>query len=352
MADYERQRVVDWGDQVRRTRRRCVVAFLLDIAILAATISAVCVTLLLLVGVSGSKVVSPSDGLPLIVPIIVVALAIALACCGITALRANRSALASVGGVLVRQETGVVHDVVEEMAVAAGCGMPDVYVASTDIPNAYATSNGRRSAIVVTSGLLRVVDRDGLQGVVGHEMGHLVSGDCPAMTKLVALTSLVGLVSATFLRLAGHGPVVVRKRDDDDDDSSGSVLTLVMLVVCLLFIICAPLLSKLVESKSSRDRERRADAWSVALTRNPTALARALLALDATEPVEDASNERFYDKSAALAFRVPGRLEDGRRARVTDTHPTTEERVQALVDMGADTDMMRRPVRVPVADVM
>lgn len=347
---FEREESVSWDDQVRRTRRLCALAFALETLILALSFACIgYVALYLIVGhsVTGMLARAPHT----IALILLLDLVIATLVTGTVMARADVRMIDATGARLHEQTKGVVYDCVEEMAVAAGCDMPTVYIADTPIANAYATSDGKHSAIVVTTGLLSVVDRDGLQGVIGHEMGHLVSGDCPSMTKLVALTGIVGALSVGALRLGSYHPVAFGEYgdgDDNDDEGSNAILGIILLVLALLFIILAPLFSKLVETKSSRDRERRADAYSAKLTRNPTALARALLALDAAEPTVAEDSKGFYKGCGALAFRVPKLADAGLLA----THPATEERIQTLVNMGADPTETRRPVRLTVSDMM
>ena len=225
-----------------------------------------------------------------------------------------------------RVESGMLFNVVEEMAIAAGRGqhVPDVYVVDIEgVANAFAVSDSKgHSQIIVTEELLHLLNREELQGVIAHEMGHIVSGDSEAMTKLVALTSIVGVVSGGAFRMFRGG----------DNDSKTNPVAVVLILFSLLFLMVAPILSKLANAYMSRTRESAADASSVALTRDPTALASALMKLEAADNAGDDGDEEksFNSKVGELAFYAPRLHAKGLR-----THPPTAERIQKLREMGA-----------------
>lgn len=316
-GDYAKREYLNWDSRIRGVRIRVGIAWCLDVVIMAVTIFAVIVFAFLATDVSDSELQAfvQIDALAsIILSVIIVA---------VVTHRSFNMSLNAFGGSVEKQTSGVVYNVVEEIAIAAGMrSVPDVYIAYTSIPNACAISDGKRNVVIVTSELLEILDRNELQAVVAHEMGHIVSGDSPAMTKLVALVSVTGIVSGAASRMIiGYG---------DSDDRNP--LAVILILVCLLFLIVAPIASSLVSSKSSRDRERRADAYAAKLTRNPTALATALLRLDGDDPDVDKHEKSAYDKAEAIMFRIPSRKD---RSGAFDSHPTTHERVQAMIDMGA-----------------
>lgn len=338
---YHRERIVSWDRQIRKTRRLARIAFVIDFLILAVTIT--CAILLCVLTFD----MSMDDVRNVLLWSFAVSCLISVLVVHAVTKRSDVIEACAAGRDMHRQTSGVVYDVVSEMAIAAQCPMPDVYVTETDIPNAYAVSDGKMSSVIVTTALLKVVNREELQGVVAHEIGHIVSGDCPDMTRLVALTAMTGFVSGIAFRMIGGGG-----GGDSDGDGDSGLLVLVLLIVSVFFLIFSPLLAQLVQSASSRDRERRADAFSAKLTRNPTALAKALLDLDAAEPVMGKEASKFYGQAAAIAFRVPARNENGKKSSVYDTHPPTDERVQALVDMGANPSELHGKNKLTVMEMM
>lgn len=226
---------------------------------------------------------------------------------------------------------GVVFDVVQEMSIAARLDpMPKVFIADTTAINAYAMSDGHEYCVVFTRPLLKMVNREELKGIAGHEIGHIVMQDCEAMTKLVALTSTVSLIAGYATRLMGGS------RSNDSSSKNANPVAIVLLMFSLVFLLVAPLLSVVARMFMSRERESQADATSVKLTRNPNALARALLAIETAstrsdggvDALQSATSRKFYKSVGDMAFWGP------RNAMAS--HPPTRERIDALVRMGAD----------------
>lgn len=227
-----------------------------------------------------------------------------------------------------RQEFAQLHNVVEEMAIAAGLPKPKVYILDTQALNAFATGmDTDRSAIAVTRGLLDKLDRDELQGVIGHEMGHIVNLDVRYATAVGILVGLIALVADFALRslyLRGTGRSLRSAR-------AGGAAAVAMLAV-LIFAALAPLFAKFVQMAISRQREFLADATSVRLTRNPHGLISALEKLAA-------SRERFRGANRAMQhlFIVnPLRNCSERTHRLFATHPPISSRLQRLMHLGQD----------------
>lgn len=226
---------------------------------------------------------------------------------------------------------GVVFDVVQEMSIAARLNpMPRVFIADTTAINAYAMSDGKEYCIVFTRPLLKMVGREELKGIAGHEIGHIVMQDCEAMTRLVALTSTVSLIAGYATRLMGGS------RSDSSSSRSVNPIAVILLIISLVFLLVAPLLSVVARMFMSRERESQADATSVRLTRNPNALARALLSIEkasirddgGVDALQSATSRKFYKSVGDMAFWGP--------KNAMASHPPTIERVEALVRMGAD----------------
>lgn len=224
-------------------------------------------------------------------------------------------------------------NVVDEMAIAAGLPRPRVFVIADPDPNALATGRDPdHAAIAVTEGLLDVLDRAQLQGVIAHEMSHIRNYDIRLMTIVAALVGAVALIADWAARgwryglFSGRGSRSARGRQ-------GGALAILVLVVWLLTMILAPLVARLLAMMVSRQREFLADASAAELTRNPSALADALQVIEArVEPTK-----AIHLGSAQLCIADPlGRAVNrrhGRWANLFASHPPMHERVAALRKM-------------------
>lgn len=226
----------------------------------------------------------------------------------------------------------VLMNVVTEMAIASGLPMPKVYVIDDPDPNAFATGRDPdHASIAVTTGLLMVMNRDELQGVIAHEMSHIRNYDIRTMTVIAALLGAVLLLSdwASRVRLRGV------KRSDDDDRGGGlpGPLMLVVFIVWLLAIVLAPIIGQILATAVSRYREYLADASGAELTRNPIGLANALRKLHAAT----APTARIARGTAHLCITDPlERRVNERTGAIADllaTHPPIDERIARLEQM-------------------
>jgi heat shock protein HtpX len=222
-------------------------------------------------------------------------------------------------------------NVVTEMAIAAGLPMPRVYLIDDPDPNAFATGRDpARASIAVTTGLLAVMSRDELQGVVAHEMAHVRNYDIRTMMLVAALLGAVLLLSDWAMRLRLGG-----SRDRRRDGGSGAgPLGLVLLGLWLLTVILTPLVGRLLATAVSRRREYLADAAGAELTRNPLGLAGALRKLEAAAM----PTVRIHRGTAHLCIADPlGRAVNEREGWLADlfaTHPPIAERIARLEAMG------------------
>ena len=165
------------------------------------------------------------------------------------------------------------YHVVEDMAMVAQIPMPRVFIVNDPSMNAFATgSSPQNAAVAATTGLLAVMNREELEGVMGHEVSHIRNYDIRISTIAVALASAITMLAgmARNMMFWGGG----RRRSDDDRDG-GSGLEIILLIVSLISIILAPLAATLVQLAISRQREFLADASSVELTRNPQGMINA-----------------------------------------------------------------------------
>lgn len=235
-------------------------------------------------------------------------------------------------------------NVVEEMAIASGIPVPKLYVVPEADPNAFATGRSpEHASLAVTEGLLEALDREELQAVVAHEMGHIRNFDIRTMMIVSVLLGAIALLSDLALRMSGRAH---RRRSNNDNGGGHAILLLVVLLVSLL----APLASRLIAMAVSRTREFEADRSGAEFTRNPLALARALAKLEAHQhPTTRAT------QGTAHLFIVDPRLSkinerEGGMANLFATHPPIRQRIARLERMGyGASDSGSRSFRRPPA---
>ncbi|MCY7222027.1 zinc metalloprotease HtpX [Streptococcus cristatus] len=222
------------------------------------------------------------------------------------------------------QEAPELYHVVQDMAMVAQIPMPRVFIVEDTSPNAFATgSKPENAAVAATTGLLALMNREELEGVMGHEVSHIRNYDIRISTIAVALTSAVTMLSSMAGRMMWFGGGGRRRNDRDNDNGLGIVL----MIVSLLALLLAPLAATLVQLAISRQREYLADASSVELTRNPKGMINALLKLDNSQPME----HHVDDASAALYINDPKKK--GGLQKLFYTHPPISDRVERLKNM-------------------
>ena len=176
----------------------------------------------------------------------------------------------------------MVLDVVREMAIASRMPVPKAYIMDDPAPNAFATGRDpEHSVVCVTSGLVEEMDREELQGVLGHEMAHIRDYDIRTMMMIAILVGGIAMLSDFVFRWTFFGGLGAgeRRESGDSNDSSGAIIAIAVIVLAIL----APLFAQLIAMAVSREREYLADASSVEFTRNPRALLRALEHIAQTE---------------------------------------------------------------------
>ena len=225
-------------------------------------------------------------------------------------------------------------NVVDEMAIAAGIPAPKAYVVPDDDPNAFAVGRDvRHASIAVTRGLLEKLDREELQGVIGHEMAHVRNLDIRALTLVTALFGATMLLSDVARRGLHFGGGRRHRDSDSEGGGSGGGIMLAAFLLWVIVAAIAPLLARLLAMAVSRSREYLADATAAELTRNPLGLAGALRKIDAAhEPTQLISQG-----SAHLCITDPRGLrlnqKDGPLADWLGTHPPIARRVALLETM-------------------
>lgn len=228
------------------------------------------------------------------------------------------------------------ENVVEEMAIAAGVAKPRIYLIDDPDPNAFVTgTDPLRPHLAVTTGLVDMLDRDELQGVVAHEMGHVKNLDMQLMTMVAGLAGAIALIADGLGRTMIHGP---RRLGGGGGGSKrggkgGNPLLIALLVIWLISWLLAPLVTRLLAMAISRKREYLADAMAAQFTRNPLSLASAL---DKIEKA-GAATRSIKGGVAHLCIADPlGWKSSARAGRMGDlfaTHPPMAIRVSRLKAM-------------------
>jgi heat shock protein HtpX len=233
------------------------------------------------------------------------------------------------------EQEPVLHNVVEEMAIAAGLPKPRVYVMESEALNAFATGlSPQKAAIAVTRGLLNTLNREQLQGVVAHEMGHVLNLDTRYMAAVGIMVGLIALVSDVVLRSMRFGSYrssSSSSRRDGESKGGGGGGAIFVFIIMIVFLILAPIAAQLVRFAVSRQREYLADATSVQLTRNPIGLIGALEKLDAGET----KGPELGNRATQHLFIVnPLRNFGASTPALFATHPSIAERIERLQNLG------------------
>src|SRR3989440_4211520 len=212
------------------------------------------------------------------------------------------------------QQYQQLHNIVQALAIGDGLPLPKVYVINDPSPNAFATGRDpNHAAVTVTAGLLQMMDREELMGVIAHEMSHVKNFDVRLLLVVTTMIGMAALISSVFwnsvgrMRLRGQGALIV-------------------LAIGLLFTLIAVIVGPLMQLALSRQRESLADVSGVELTRNPQGLISALQKI----AQNDRSPERFNHAVAAMMIDNPEEHHGSFFSRLFDTHPPIAERIAEL----------------------
>jgi heat shock protein HtpX len=216
-------------------------------------------------------------------------------------------------------------NVVREMAIAGNVPMPRVYVINDTAPNAFATGRDpQHASIAVTTGLLQKLDREELQGVLGHEFSHVRNLDIRFALLVAVLVGSIALLADFFLRFTFWSSVSGGRRSSRD--SGGGAIQLVFVIVGLVLAVVAPIIARAVQLAVSRQREYLADASSVQLTRNPYGLERALAKIGSDQEVLEVANRATQH----LYIVNPIKKFEARASGLMSTHPPIVDRINRL----------------------
>jgi heat shock protein HtpX len=213
------------------------------------------------------------------------------------------------------------HNIVENLSITAGIPKPRVYIIPDMAPNAFATGRDKEhAAVAVTQGLLQILNKTELEGVIAHELSHIGNRDILLQSMVVVLVGFISLISNIFLRsmMWGGG-----RRSDDEGKGSN-----VLAIVGIVLLILSPIIAQLIQLAISRKREFLADASGALLTRYPEGLASALQKISGA----DMTMASASDATAHLYISNPfGSALNGLH-KLFMTHPPTEDRIKALLN--------------------
>jgi len=226
-------------------------------------------------------------------------------------------------------------NVAEEMRLAGGLPRPRLWVIDDSAPNAFATGRDpKHASIAVTTGLLDKLDREELQGVVGHEMSHIGNLDIRFTLLVGVLVGAIALLADWFLRFTFWGG---GRRSSSDSDRGGGGAAALIFILALVLAVVAPLIGRIVQAAVSRSRESLADSTAVELTRNPLGLARALRTISDDPEVLEVANratQHLYIVNPIKSF-------EERAKSLWDTHPPIGERVRNLENIAGQMRLAR-----------
>ncbi len=236
------------------------------------------------------------------------------------------------------------YNIVEEMKIASGLEhMPDIYIIDDPAMNAFATGrNAEHASVAVTAGLLQALNRDELQGVIGHEIAHIKNRDVLLMSLCGVLLGAIVLLAWYGSRMMLFGGMYGGRRSSRSGGGGGQGI---IIIVAIVLAILAPIMAQLIYFAISRKREYMADASSALYTRYPEGLASALEKLAGSKVQVQAANQATAPAYIINPFREKGRA----AADLTSTHPPISERIRILRSMAggaslADYDQAYRTI--------
>lgn len=235
-----------------------------------------------------------------------------------------------------KQDNPQLFDVIEEMKIASNLpAMPDIYIIDDQALNAFSTGRDpAHASVAITSGLLQKLNRDELQGVMGHEVGHIKNHDILLMSMASVLLGSIVILAWLATRSLFFAGASSQGRGRRGSDNGGGGIQILLLVIGLVLMILAPIFAQLMYFALSRRREYLADASSALYTRYPDGLASALEKLE----VSPAPVKKVNKATAPMYIVNPFRKANQSREAASpfSTHPPTADRIRILRAMGGN----------------
>ncbi len=237
----------------------------------------------------------------------------------------DKAALMSSGAKQIQKsDAPEIWRLVENLCISSGLPMPKIYIINEDVPNAFATGRDpKHASIAFTTGLLKIMNKQELEGIAAHELSHVKNYDIRIMTITVVLVGLIILIAEIFLRLGLHGG-----RGNKKSGQAG----LILLIIGIVLAILSPFIAQLIKLAVSRTREYLADASGALMTRYPDGLASALEKLKMHSGKMKKANHataHMYISNPFGARKKPSGL-----SKLFSTHPPIEDRIKKLRGMG------------------
>ena len=221
-------------------------------------------------------------------------------------------------------------NVIRELTIAANVPMPRVYIIDDTAPNAFATGRDpKHASVAITTGLLEKLDREELQGVIGHELSHVRNFDIRFSLIVGVMVGTIAILADFFLRFTFWGGMGGRRSSNRDGGNSAQA---VIAIVAIVLAILAPIISRFIQLAVNRQREYLADASSVELTRNPYGLERALAKIATDQEVLEVANRGTQH----MYFTNPIKKFEARSSGLMDTHPPILDRINRLRELTGD----------------
>jgi heat shock protein HtpX len=294
-------------DHIRRNKRHTVIICTVMALLLIAVVFAIGYILF-----SGNVILSLGFGIPIAIVYVLITYSFSVQ----TVISAAKARPVNSR---VREEKLLIHRV-EEMSIAAGLPIPKVYVQDSDNINAFATGKKPEEAVIcATTGAIRKLNQEELEGVIAHEMSHIKNHDILIATVTIGVVGAIALISeilfySLFWGRAGRG-----KKSDGNA---------ILMVIAIIFVILAPLFARLTYLAISRKREYLADSNGAYLTRNPNGLAKALEKIKKDHPIGKPKGSKTV---APLYISNP--FKSIKVSSVWSTHPPIDERINRLRSM-------------------
>jgi heat shock protein HtpX len=207
------------------------------------------------------------------------------------------------------------YNIVQTLSIGDGLPVPKVYIIEDPSPNAFATGRDpQHAAVTVTTGLLQMMNREELEGVLAHEMSHIKNFDVRLLLVVTTMIGLAGIIASVYWNAAWR----IRSRDDR--------AILVVFAIGIIFTVIAVIVGPIMQLALSRQRESLADVSGVELTRNPVGLISALKKIAQNEK----PMAKFNHAVAAMCIDNPTEHHGSFFNHLFDTHPPIEERIAAL----------------------